>query len=114
MLCFHCVSGGNTSVDDNPKTDGDDGTSFLGPDGELYLLPLKGSVRSFKWLIYLFHLLCFHVVCNVWRHSENVWGESFPVELLHMIVLCYMDDLMEGDILETCRTNYSIYQQAFR
>ncbi|XP_041827228.1 ALK tyrosine kinase receptor isoform X2 [Melanotaenia boesemani] len=33
--------GGNTSLDDNPKTDGDDGTSFLGPDGEPFLYPLK-------------------------------------------------------------------------
>lgn len=36
--------GGNTSLDDNPKTDGDDGTSFLGPDGEPFLYPLKGNV----------------------------------------------------------------------
>ncbi|KAM6913051.1 ALK tyrosine kinase receptor [Xenentodon cancila] len=33
--------GGNTSLNDNPKTDGDDGTSFLGPDGEPFLFPLK-------------------------------------------------------------------------
>ncbi|XP_028995578.1 ALK tyrosine kinase receptor isoform X2 [Betta splendens] len=34
--------GGNTSIDNNPKHDGDDGTSFLGPDGEPFLpLPLK-------------------------------------------------------------------------
>ncbi|XP_029350161.1 ALK tyrosine kinase receptor-like [Echeneis naucrates] len=33
--------GGNTSIDNNPKHDGDDGTSFLGPEGEPYLYPLK-------------------------------------------------------------------------
>ncbi|XP_068573795.1 ALK tyrosine kinase receptor isoform X2 [Cebidichthys violaceus] len=33
--------GGNTSVDNNPKHDGDDGTSFLGPEGEPFLYPLK-------------------------------------------------------------------------
>ncbi|XP_024910865.1 ALK tyrosine kinase receptor [Cynoglossus semilaevis] len=32
--------GGNTSYDDNPKRDGDDGTSFVGP-GELFISPLK-------------------------------------------------------------------------
>ncbi|XP_062413159.1 ALK tyrosine kinase receptor isoform X2 [Pungitius pungitius] len=34
--------GGNTSVDNNPKHDGDDGTSFLGPEGQPFLYPLKG------------------------------------------------------------------------
>ncbi|KAF7202207.1 ALK tyrosine kinase receptor [Nothobranchius furzeri] len=33
--------GGNTSLHDNPRADGDDGTSFLGPDGEPFLYPLK-------------------------------------------------------------------------
>ncbi|KAK2826374.1 hypothetical protein Q5P01_020588 [Channa striata] len=33
--------GGNTSIDNNPKRDGDDGTSFLGPDGKPFLYPLK-------------------------------------------------------------------------
>ncbi|XP_023208278.1 ALK tyrosine kinase receptor isoform X3 [Xiphophorus maculatus] len=33
--------GGNTSLENNPTADGDDGTSFLGPDGELFLHPLK-------------------------------------------------------------------------
>uniref|UniRef100_A0A3Q3PYZ0 Tyrosine-protein kinase receptor n=1 Tax=Monopterus albus TaxID=43700 RepID=A0A3Q3PYZ0_MONAL len=34
--------GGNTSIDNNPKQDGDDGTSFIGPEGEPFLYPLKG------------------------------------------------------------------------
>ncbi|XP_033844609.1 ALK tyrosine kinase receptor [Periophthalmus magnuspinnatus] len=33
--------GGNTSLDNNPKQDGDDGTSFLGPEGDRFLDPLK-------------------------------------------------------------------------
>ncbi|XP_044021897.1 ALK tyrosine kinase receptor isoform X3 [Siniperca chuatsi] len=33
--------GGNTSIDNNPKHDGDDGTSFLGPEGEPFIYPLK-------------------------------------------------------------------------
>ncbi|XP_015246381.1 PREDICTED: ALK tyrosine kinase receptor-like isoform X2 [Cyprinodon variegatus] len=33
--------GGNTSLDDDPRADGDDGTSFFGPDGEPYVYPLK-------------------------------------------------------------------------
>ncbi|KAM3842130.1 ALK tyrosine kinase receptor-like, partial [Diretmus argenteus] len=33
--------GGNTSVD-NPKHDGEDGSSFISPEGESYLFPLKG------------------------------------------------------------------------
>lgn len=39
------ASGGNTSVENNPKHDGDDGTSILGPGGELFLDPLKGNVQ---------------------------------------------------------------------
>lgn len=39
--------GGNTSVDNNPKHDGDDGTSILGPEGETFLYPLKGNVKGF-------------------------------------------------------------------
>ncbi|XP_024863789.1 ALK tyrosine kinase receptor isoform X2 [Kryptolebias marmoratus] len=33
--------GGNTSIDDNPKADGDDGTSLFGPYGSPYIYPLK-------------------------------------------------------------------------
>nr|XP_020498778.1 ALK tyrosine kinase receptor-like [Labrus bergylta] len=33
--------GGNTSIDNNSKHDGDDGTSFLGPEGTPFLYPLK-------------------------------------------------------------------------
>ncbi|XP_039642946.1 leukocyte tyrosine kinase receptor isoform X2 [Perca fluviatilis] len=33
--------GGNTSIDNNAKHDGDDGTSFLSPEGEPFLYPLK-------------------------------------------------------------------------
>lgn len=56
LRCYHLIvlwlpsllfSGGNTSIDNNPKHDGDDGTSFLGPDGEPFLYPLKGNVEGF-------------------------------------------------------------------
>ncbi|XP_029972923.1 ALK tyrosine kinase receptor isoform X2 [Salarias fasciatus] len=33
--------GGNTSIDNNPKHDGDDGTSFLSPEGEPFVYALK-------------------------------------------------------------------------
>lgn len=39
--------GGNTSIDNNPKHDGDDGTSFLSPEGQPFLYPLKGNVKGF-------------------------------------------------------------------
>lgn len=41
--------GGNTSNDDNPKRDGDDGTSFVGP-GELFISPLKGNKEEMYFL----------------------------------------------------------------
>ncbi|XP_052009504.1 ALK tyrosine kinase receptor-like [Xyrauchen texanus] len=34
--------GGRASQDNDPRQDGDDGTSFISPDGEMYLEPLKG------------------------------------------------------------------------
>lgn len=46
-VCPPFASGGNTSVENNPKHDGDDGTSILGPGGELFLDPLKGNVQRF-------------------------------------------------------------------
>lgn len=52
LLCL--LPGGNTSVENNPKHDGDDGTSFLGPEGEPFLYPLKGNVIG-SW-VYSRHL----------------------------------------------------------
>lgn len=46
-VCPPFASGGNTSTENNPKHDGDDGTSILGPGGELFLDPLKGNVQRF-------------------------------------------------------------------
>lgn len=40
------ASGGNTSVENNPQQDGDDGTSFFGHQGEIFLYPLKGNDKS--------------------------------------------------------------------
>ncbi|KAF7653444.1 hypothetical protein LDENG_00082740, partial [Lucifuga dentata] len=35
------AAGGNTSIDNNPKRDGEDGTSFLSPEGVPFVYPLK-------------------------------------------------------------------------
>lgn len=45
---FHfLLAGGNTSVENNPKHDGDDGTSFLSPEAVPFLsVPLKGDVKE--------------------------------------------------------------------
>lgn len=40
------ASGGNTSVENNPQQDGDDGTSFFGHQGEIFLYPLKGNWKK--------------------------------------------------------------------
>lgn len=41
--------GGNTSVENNPKHDGDDGTSFLSPEVVPFLsVPLKGNATRIK------------------------------------------------------------------
>lgn len=38
--------GGSAWHDNDPRKDGDDGTSFISPDGEMYLEPLKGSKNT--------------------------------------------------------------------
>lgn len=47
---FHfLLVGGNTSVENNPKHDGDDGTSFLSPEVVPFLsVPLKGNATRIK------------------------------------------------------------------
>lgn len=40
--------GGSASPDNDPRKDGDDGTSFISPDGEMYLEPLKGKTIKSK------------------------------------------------------------------
>lgn len=41
--------GGNTSVENNPKHDGDDGTSFLSPEAVPFLsIPLKGNAKELR------------------------------------------------------------------
>lgn len=45
FICW--LAGGNTSLENNPKHDGDDGTSFLNPEGVPFLsVPLKGNVKK--------------------------------------------------------------------
>lgn len=38
--------GGSTSVDDDPEQDGEDGSSFISPDGEIFMDALKGNAFS--------------------------------------------------------------------
>lgn len=46
-ICW--LTGGNTSLENNPKHDGDDGTSFLSPEGVPFLsVPLKGKKTKRK------------------------------------------------------------------
>ncbi|KAG8013513.1 ALK tyrosine kinase receptor [Nibea albiflora] len=40
-LLIAAGGGGNTSIENDPKHDGDDGTSFVGTDGEVFINPLK-------------------------------------------------------------------------
>lgn len=45
VVCW--LAGGNTSLENNPKHDGDDGTSFLSPEGMHFLsVPLKGNAKK--------------------------------------------------------------------
>lgn len=62
------LAGGNTSIENNPKHDGDDGTSFLGPEGEPFLYPLKGNVTG-SW------------VCSQHLQSANLYSafDTFAV-----------------------------------
>ncbi|XP_027130698.1 ALK tyrosine kinase receptor isoform X3 [Larimichthys crocea] len=70
--------GGNTSIDNNPKHDGDDGTSFLGPEGELFLYPLKAMEGDGEVII--------SPVANC-SHCES--GECHESE---DSIVCYCDD----------------------
>ncbi|XP_073321435.1 LOW QUALITY PROTEIN: ALK tyrosine kinase receptor-like [Pagrus major] len=70
--------GGNTSLDDNPKHDGDDGTSFLGPEGEPFLYPLKAMEGDGEVII--------SPVQNC-SHCES--GECHEIK---DSVVCYCDD----------------------
>jgi len=45
-LLSNPAAGGNTSADNNAKHDGGDGTSFISPDGETFLDPLKGTAKK--------------------------------------------------------------------
>lgn len=38
--------GGSTSVDNDPEQDGEDGSSFISPDGEIFMDALKGNTFS--------------------------------------------------------------------
>uniref|UniRef100_UPI0037E7BB8D ALK tyrosine kinase receptor n=1 Tax=Semicossyphus pulcher TaxID=241346 RepID=UPI0037E7BB8D len=70
--------GGNTSLDNNPKHDGDDGTSFLGPEGNPFLYPLKAMEGDGEVII--------SPVQNC-SHCES--GECHEIKDR---VVCYCDD----------------------
>lgn len=59
--------GGSAWHDNDPRKDGDDGTSFISPDGEMYLEPLKGNTRFFSCVpidvLYTMHL--YYVLYNL-------------------------------------------------
>ncbi len=69
MLLFiiSMVIGGSAWHDNDPRKDGDDGTSFISPDGEMYLEPLKGNTRFFSCVpnnaLYTMHL--YYVLYNL-------------------------------------------------
>nr|XP_057947022.1 ALK tyrosine kinase receptor isoform X1 [Doryrhamphus excisus] len=70
--------GGNTSLNDNPKHDGDDGTSLFGPAGEPYLYPLKGMESDGEVIISPVRN-CSH--CES-RECHEIKGD----------IVCYCDD----------------------
>ncbi|KAM9777843.1 ALK tyrosine kinase receptor [Neosynchiropus ocellatus] len=70
--------GGNTSLSNDPKHDGDDGTSFVGPQGETFLFPLKAMEGDGEVIV--------SPVENC-SHCES--GECHEVK---GSVLCYCDD----------------------
>ncbi|TMS21065.1 ALK tyrosine kinase receptor, partial [Larimichthys crocea] len=78
--------GGNTSIDNNPKHDGDDGTSFLGPEGELFLYPLKALSPPYNVIA---RPGCIHLewFVTVTLHCES--GECHESE---DSIVCYCDD----------------------
>ncbi|XP_051941610.1 ALK tyrosine kinase receptor isoform X1 [Hippocampus zosterae] len=73
--------GGNTSLNDNPKHDGDDGTSLFGPTGDPYLFPLKAMESDGEVII-----------SPVWNCSYCESGECHEVS--GKIVCSCDDDLM--------------------
>ncbi|XP_037096758.1 ALK tyrosine kinase receptor isoform X1 [Syngnathus acus] len=70
--------GGNTSLNDNPKHDGDDGTSLFGPAGEPYLYPLKAMESDGEVII---------IPVRNCSHCES--GECHEIK---GDIVCYCDD----------------------
>ncbi|KAK0132562.1 ALK tyrosine kinase receptor [Merluccius polli] len=82
--------GGNTSADNNAKHDGGDGSSFISPEGELFLDPLKGMEADGEVII--------SPVQNC-SHCDS--GECHEVEAG---TLCYCD----GDLILASRRHMSL------
>ncbi|XP_054651469.1 ALK tyrosine kinase receptor isoform X2 [Dunckerocampus dactyliophorus] len=70
--------GGNTSLNDNPKHDGDDGTSLFGPAGEPYLYPLKAMESDGE------------VIISPVRNCSHC--ESRECHEIKSDIVCYCDD----------------------
>lgn len=74
--CFAPVwfVGGSTSVDNDPEQDGEDGSSFISPDGEIFMDALKGNIYSVVspsiggltsfWCLTFCPCVCW---CQAWR-----------------------------------------------
>ncbi|XP_061651453.1 ALK tyrosine kinase receptor [Phyllopteryx taeniolatus] len=70
--------GGNTSLNDNPKHDGDDGTSLFGPAAEPYLYPLKAMESDGE------------VIISPVRNCSHC--ESGECHEMKGDIVCYCDD----------------------
>jgi hypothetical protein len=103
FLSIPNCAGGNTSVDNNARHDGGDGSSFISPDGETFLDALKGSgiknnthtpavcllwicIIIFKWVFFLGNPLPGYgevnsrqksVVKSVCPYLEGTWHLEF-------------------------------------
>ncbi|KAI1895174.1 hypothetical protein AGOR_G00103580 [Albula goreensis] len=62
--------GGSASVDNNPKKDGEDGSSFISPDGETFFEPLKGMESNGEVIIDLVQN-CSHCESGDCHESEG-------------------------------------------
>lgn len=108
--------GGNTSLDNNPKHDGDDGTSILGPDGEPFLYPLKGnssrmvllktqpSVQSNVPKLHLTPLKCLWVRARVFVEKQ-FWKMTFWIKLIFLLPRQKGDLVKCADNMRSCFVN---------
>lgn len=110
LLFFICwLTGGNTSIENNPRHDGDDGTSFLSQLGVPFLsIPLKGNVKKkyhkfedcqqhiirkcvfsvgYICKVYYQELMCLYFLDNE-RHGAGYWRLKWLFVLAQ--VVCFL------------------------